>query len=422
MEWTSARLSLSAGTVWAVMTVVCAWRSDAAGAEDQTKDGTAASGPVADQPLAEYQGELLSLAFRAASLPPTNPHAKNRARMQEEVVTTCFELAQPQRALRCIEQIEQWRRGVGYADFAFYCVKHGEPAQAESWLEKARQVAQSVNGDDAQDWQRDRILARIAGTYVLMGQPQKAAEAMSGIAVDEASRIEAVKAMVADADDFDARMKSVDDAVAQRSLDQARHALEACVELFGRFHGDADRRARAREKVESASKALPVQIRIELHSELARVALEKDDRAEALELVNAAQRLLSDTRWLPEDRIPLVARLAQQRYRAGEKEAARKQVDEALAQFDAARETIVNIARAGVLRSVAESYSGMQDGVAALAVYKRAVEEGIVNPNSRPRADDLIATCLSLATHRVEPDSSLRTRLFEILDGLGDPW
>jgi hypothetical protein len=53
---------------------------------------------------------------------------------------------------------------------------------------------------------------------------------------------------------------------------------------------------------------------------------------------------------------------------------------------------------------------------------RRFVEEGVENPNSRPRAEDLSATCRSMALHAVEPDADLWKRMRQIGDGLGPPW
>jgi hypothetical protein len=64
----------------------------------------------------------------------------------------------------------------------------------------------------------------------------------------------------------------------------------------------------------------------------------------------------------------------------------------------------------------------MGDTAAALAVYKQAVEAGMENPNSRPRAEDLAATCCSMAVHAVQPDAELFARIREICAGLSDPW
>jgi hypothetical protein len=78
--------------------------------------------------------------------------------------------------------------------------------------------------------------------------------------------------------------------------------------------------------------------------------------------------------------------------------------------------------RAGALRPLAEAYHALGDRDAALSVYKLAVEEGALNPNARPRAMDLSATCLSLAQSACEPDAELRERLAEMRAGLGSPW
>ena len=90
--------------------------------------------------------------------------------------------------------------------------------------------------------------------------------------------------------------------------------------------------------------------------------------------------------------------------------------------FAAKREEIVDIYRAGALRTIAETYQAMGETAAASKTYKQAIEAGIENPNSRPRAEDLSATLCSMAVHGVEPDAGLWTRITDIEAGLGDPW
>ena len=102
--------------------------------------------------------------------------------------------------------------------------------------------------------------------------------------------------------------------------------------------------------------------------------------------------------------------------------AARSDLDAAASLYDADRDRIVDIRRAGVLRGLAEGYADARDPKAALALYRRAAGEGMVNPNARPRAEDLAATCCSMAVHAVEPDDALRAYLRQIRSGLGNPW
>jgi tetratricopeptide (TPR) repeat protein len=117
-----------------------------------------------------------------------------------------------------------------------------------------------------------------------------------------------------------------------------------------------------------------------------------------------------------------MAKLAALRFRAGQIEKAQEQADKALELFESKRDRIVNIYRAESLQPLAEAYSMMSNTPRALAVYELAVTEGVANPNSRPRAEDLSATCCSMALHAVEPGAELWERIRTIHEGLGDPW
>ena len=86
------------------------------------------------------------------------------------------------------------------------------------------------------------------------------------------------------------------------------------------------------------------------------------------------------------------------------------------------RVEIESLWRARTLRPLAEAYQSMGDGAMALALYKRVVADGAENPNARPRAEDLIATCCSMAVHGIQPDETLRARILEIERGLAPPW
>jgi hypothetical protein len=399
----------------------------AAGDETSGKDGgPAKSAALADKALAPYQEKLLDLAFKAASSLPTNPHQKNRARMQGDVVAACFELDQPRRALRCIEKIDNWRRGLGLADYAFYCAKHGgtspDVSEIEHYLSQAQEIADTHRGDDAQDWEKERILGSIAATRLVLGQKEQAGAIAKKLESAEAARIEPVKAGLADAAACDRQLDAMDHLVVAGTFDQIQFGLRACAQLYDLHFGDAERRAKIEAKIESSWAKLPLQIQIELLEELAGYALAHNEPAVALQQVHLARTMVDGANWAADDRIPLVARLAGLRFRCGERDPAKADADAALALFDAQRTKIVDIYRAKVLRSLAESYQTMGDTGDALRCYIRAVDAGVENPNSRPRADDLAATCVSMAIHGVPPDGELSDRLVAIGDKLGPPW
>lgn len=408
-------------TTWIAALLLAAF--GAAGDEKAAKDGgQAKSTAVADRALAPWQDQLLDVAFKAASALPDNPHLKNRCRMQSDVVAACFTLEQPQRALRCIEKIGNWRRGVGYADYAFWCAKHGDASEVERYLALAQEIADAHHGEDAQDWERERILGGIAATRLVLGQKEQAGAIAAKLESDSAARVDPVKAGLADAEACDQELADMEHLVFAGTFDQIQFALESCAQLYDRHYGDAGRRAKIEQEIEASWDKMPVQIRIEILERLAEGALAHADAANALAHVKKARALLEDAKWAPEDQIPIVAQLAGLRFRAGERDAAKADADAARALFDEQRAKIVNIYRAKVLRSLAESYQAMANPGDALRCYIRAVDAGVENPNSRPRADDLSATCVSMAIHGVSPDGELWDRLTKICDQLGPPW
>jgi tetratricopeptide (TPR) repeat protein len=381
------------------------------------RSGARTTSSPADTPLKFYQVELLDLAFGAVSAMPVSPHMADRSRVQEAVAAACLELEQPQRALRYIEQIGDWRRGAGYADLAFYCARHGITKDVQPYLDKAAGVAEK-----AEDWRKDRIKAKIAQVHAYLGQAEAAARFVQGVDAAESGKVARAEAMTCPEDSFDRTMEALGKTVSAGQFDAVKNVLGSYAELFNRFYADPKRRALVEEKIKASWGELPVFVRIDLLTELANFALAHADRGKALELVNEAKTIMDAASWQPQFGIPLMARLAELHFRAGDKERAHTEAQEALRLFDAKRNVIVNIYRAQVLRPIAEMYQEMGDTAAALDVYGRAMEAGMENPNSRPRAEDLASTCCSMAVHAVEPSPGLWKRIREIRNGLGDPW
>jgi hypothetical protein len=371
----------------------------------------------ADKPVKSHQSELLDLAFRTASAIPVEPHLADRSKAQEAVVTACLDLDQPQRALRFIRQIEDWRRGAAYADLAFYCARHDRPKAADSYLNLAAQVAQQ-----AEDWRKDRIKAKIAQAQAYMGQAEAATRSAHGIEASESGKVAHAEAMVCPDDSFDKTMQSLAAVAASGQFDAVKNVVDAYAELFNRFYATPEKRTLVEGNIRASWGKLPVFVQIELLMELAGFSLAHADRAKALEFVNEAGTIRGSANWQPEFSIPFMARLAGLRFRAGDQEKAKAEAKDALNLFQAQRDTIANIYRAGVLRPIAEAYQEMSDTAAALNVYGLALEAGVENPNARPRAEDLAATCCSMALQAVDPGPQLGGRIHNIREGLGDPW
>jgi hypothetical protein len=360
---------------------------------------------------------LLDVAFETATAIPIDPHIKDRSKAQEAVVATCLQLDQPVRALRYLEKIENWRRGYGYADLAFYCAENGYRDEAERYMKSAEEIARTT-----EDWRRDRIRVRIAQTHTVLGQTREAHRAGGNVVESEMGKVAGVRAMTADDESFSVQVASLNEMLARGDFDLTRNALTSYTRLFHRFYDNPQRRSLVEEKIKTSWEKMPIFIRFELLATLAESALEHNDAVKARRLIDEARLFMTEYEWPLEHRTPMSSRLVALRYRAGETEQARAEADALRARFAEDGKSIVNIYRAGALRPLAEAYQSMEDAETARAVYAQAIEEGIENPNSRPRAEDLSATCCSMALHEVEPSPAMWARIREIQKGLSDPW
>ncbi|RJP27589.1 MAG: tetratricopeptide repeat protein [Candidatus Omnitrophota bacterium] len=372
---------------------------------------------ISDKSLALFQDKLLDLAFETASSIPMNPHIKDRSRAQETVVLACLHLDCPKRALRYMDQIVDWRRGSCYADLAFYFARRDCIDDARRCIQIASQISES-----AEDWRRDRIRVKIAQTYVWLGQNQQVDEFEAGVVDSELGKVARVKAMRSDADAFHEQMQVLETRMESGNFDIMNNTLQAYTELFHRFYSDVQKRSLVEEKIKTAWNGMPISTRIERLTDLAEFALEHSDSDKALALVNDAQSLIDGRQWPLEHFIPMMGKLAALRFRTGDRQKARSEADAARVLFHAQKDTIVNIWKAGTLRPLAQAYQTMEDPDAALSLYKQALAAGIENPNSRPRAEDLTATCLSMALYAVEPDDDLWGQAHRIYQGLDHPW
>jgi tetratricopeptide (TPR) repeat protein len=205
-------------------------------------------------------------------------------------------------------------------------------------------------------------------------------------------------------------------------FDAMAASLQTAAELHRTLYSDATRRERAEALIKSSWEKLPLDVRAGLLRRLAENALAAGDAAGATRQLDEAQALVDNNRWLSEDHIAQIAQIARLRAAAGERERAQRDLAGVLGLYERERDKITDIYRADALRPVAEALVALGDRQAALATFARAVDEGLANPNSRPRADDLAETACSIARSKLVPDAELTARLRKAQAGLGDPW
>ncbi|MGE4488722.1 MAG: hypothetical protein AB7E95_04150 [Kiritimatiellales bacterium] len=371
-----------------------------------------------DKPLASFQTTLLQTAFDIATAMPVNPHIKDRSKAQYKTVTACLELDQPIRALSYADKIGNWRRGMGYADYAFYSIQQGATNNVLHYLELADEISKLAT----QDWRRDRIKAKIAQTHLLMGQTETAAKFSNNLEPSESGKAEKTEAMLSREDDFSVQTNQLDGLILSENFDLVKNALYALAQLFDRFYGNADQRMTIEEKIKSSWDTLPYAIRIDLWFVLTEISLKHADSSKALGLVEETEALMSSVTWPVEYQIPLKARLTGLRFRAGDTNTAHSSLTDLQIFYQEHQSDIINIYKAETLIPVAEAFQVMRDSFQAVDIYRQAVEASVENPNSRPQAEDLSAICLSMALHGVEPDETLWNRIHEVQSNLGDPW
>ncbi len=376
-----------------------------------------------DAPLSEANARLLDLAFGAVSRLPDVPHRKNRTRLQAMLVHACLELDQPVRARQWADQIAGWERGLCYAELADHCVQHHIEADVSGFLATATRIAdESMAEEGSQEWRRDRIRAKVAAVHLLLGQADAARELQTGLIDSEIGHLAAAKAKLLDPAAFDQQLARLDEVLASENIDQAIGALKMCVELFARFPGDAAKRELLVERVTKAFPKLPLQMRLESVLEIADAAVACGDRPTAMALFDHAGKLVEDKGWVLEDQVGLRAKVALHRARGGDAEGAKKALDAVSDWYQEHRDQIVDVFRGDALRPIAEGYMACGAAEEAARAYRLIVEEGVHNPNSKPRAEDLAKTCVSMARSGFVPEESLAVRMKSIAEALGEPW
>jgi hypothetical protein len=397
------------------------------GAVVTTQPGTVAAGEESsattahsEGAIAPYQRALLDLAFEAATAIPEEPHLKDRSRAQEDLVSVCLRLDQPELAHRYVQDILDWRRGTALADFALYCLQHDVSHDVEAMLGHADTIANAN-----EEWRRDRIRVKIAAARAWQGRDDEARALEVDVTDAESGRVDRIRAMQLDTQDgaaFDALFDDLTRTLSSGEFDRINNGHEVCVELFDRFYHDTDRRARIVSAIKSSWTTTPFDLRIGVLLKLAGIARSKGDTAAAMAFIAEADAFLSATQWTAEFSVPMRAKIAGARSQAGDTATARLELASALKTYEEEKHTIANIFRADVLRPVAEAYMAGNDPDTARQVYRRAVDAGAENPNARPRAVDLAKTCASMAEFRCSPDEALLQRLRDIRRGLKAPW
>lgn len=376
-----------------------------------------AAAAAADRAKAGFRDELLDLGFEAASAIPVKPHDRDRALVQEAVATTAVGIGLQLRAMAYANSIDGWRRGVVYGELALDAAKSNRAEAARTF---ARFAVDSLGG--AKDWQCDLVKVKVAQAMTWLGDDSSAAELEKGVGEPEQGKVRSTRVERGDGADFDEQIAAAERAVATKNFDLTRNALETCVLLAGKSSGREDRWTRIVALCEEASGKTTRDIQLRVFLRLAEVRHAQGSTSGARELVARAVAIREGSRWMADFALPIAADVARTMHRIGDDAAARAELERAIGTFEADKEKIADVFRAGALRPAAEAFAFLGDQARARAIFTEAIEEASRNPNSRPRAMDLAQNCAALARAGIEPDAAMWSRLRAIRSGLDAPW
>lgn len=405
-------------------------RDEAAKPAPAAGGATLAVSASAAPALTASQRDLLQLAFDAASKFPLVPHGKNRSRAQDVVVAAAFELGAPEIAVAYGAKIADWRRGCAYADFAWSMARRGEVARARDYVKLAEGVVRDEREDaDAQEWRGDMIQLKLARALAALGDTEGAEKVGRGVdatsthAVDAAwasTAAERVSSMTPES--APTEFAAIDQGFATMSLGQQATTAAIVARMHERFFADVALRSACEQRVtEMWNKTMPA-LRLDALATMVATNHRNGEAARAADLLTIMRDLVMAHQWRSEDRMPQVARLIELAHRLGQTDRARAEAGSALKAYQDERDGIVNIYRAESLRPLALAWFAIGDRERGEDLFALALEEGIENPNSRPRCDDLVDACVDLARRGIDPSPKTWARLREIQQGLSEPW
>lgn len=360
---------------------------------------------------------LVEQAFEVACAMPGGPHARPRARTQEEVALAALELGMERRAVEMAREVLDWRRAEIYARAA-------QRAAGEGRREDAIDLAKRAKAAMPQEshWSRERVAFETAVAFERAGEPAMAAELLPLVVPSDMPRIRAAVIPTLASADLPAEADALDAAIATRDLDMVRSAVEGWTALLKRWAKDEPLRTRALAALDGAIAGLPVDLRIDANVKLSGVLRELGLASDASTRLKSAVDSFKAAELLPEDEAPIGAMVVEARIAAGDRAGAAEELRRLREQFDRRRGEIMSTRLARSLRAIGSAWAKAGDQIMARQSFRDALDAGLINPNGRPRAEDLTATCVAMAVAGVVPDPLTAQKIDAVRNQLGEPW
>ena len=255
-----------------------------------------------------------------------------------------------------------------------------------------------------------RVRSRIARCHLLLGNKELSAE--FSVDLDESSQ-EAIVEQVAVEEDpagFDGQIARLDAIYKQSMLAEIQASLGVLAALYARDYAIPERRAAIEQRVLEDWHRIDSAMRGKALMRMADAAMANGDSKTGVRLVEAYGKLLDETSYAESFELPELALVGRKLAELGDAAASRQRIDLLLTRFDltapltvADPDFIPTMDRAKCIRPAAEAFHLLGNRDAAIETYQRVIDEFTANPNIRPRVDNLVDTCLSMAEVGFEP-------------------
>jgi hypothetical protein len=381
-----------------------------------TSDATSEAPRAAAETNAD-RSWILDQAMSVASAIPTTIHDRERAQCQEWVALAHLDAGDPIAAARCAETIEGWRRGECEGLIGVHYALKGDRELA---LKYARLAMDRATGE--QDWRRERIHIEAAKIHAILGNASTARDLSADASQAEVGKVDGALVAVLTPEQFEAQAKVLDEVIKGGTFDGMRNALDAYLPLLRRMTANRTQALAAAATIDAALPAMPMDLQIIYGTRLASALHALGETGRAKERLDLAAKQVAETVFLPEDLTPMQVEVAKARAGLGDVAGARAALDAALTSYESRKKEIVDVFRARSPRALAEGFQAIGDQAKAESCWLEALAAGTINPNSRPRAEDLSATLVAMARSGAAVAPALRERIAICRKSLGEPW
>ena len=155
---------------------------------------------------------------------------------------------------------------------------------------------------------------------------------------------------------------------------------------------------------------------------MARPAFTHENETAAEEFYSEARGLLANNAQRPRLFFPLQSSIIKTGFDIGKLSEAKDLADQMYAEFFVQEDRIYNIHRADVLCACAEAFMHIGQPEKATEAYILAMDKAVLNPNSRPRIEDLSFIVNSISRYAPEISMALNGSIQRVISSLGEPW